>query len=343
MKAALLRFQDAGFDRGERTASRLLGVTLLAEGRIAEAVEYLGLSERLSTEAGDSLGALQSAHFLSVCLFLDGRLSQCLQTAEAAEESARTMCRRELQVFLRFLRARVLFQLGLYADCALRLQECLCDAEAFVDPAARDVLSAWLGRVAIFQGDPSRAARSLKALNPSREVLYFRAEAAFFSERLQEAAGYAASALAVPAREEFPLPEGVSWRDGFFSVEGRCFPFCRDDTFVKRAVRSLSALVRGATDYSAEATQDLHKLARGEDAPAAMDPNSYLHAYFYSRVLPEFASEEGDDKLTILSKSLKALQERASRIESPVQKTAFLTQNYWNRRIMDDARGRKLL
>jgi hypothetical protein len=73
------------------------------------------------------------------------------------------------------------------------------------------------------------------------------------------------------------------------------------------------------------------------------DPNAYLYAYFYSLVLPEDSLEEGDDKATVLSRSLKSLQERASRIDLPPHKSAFLSSNYWNRRIMEDARERRII
>ncbi len=50
-----------------------------------------------------------------------------------------------------------------------------------------------------------------------------------------------------------------------------------------------------------------------------------------------------DDKETVLGKALKSLQERASRIDAPSERSSFLSQNRWNRRIMDEARERKLV
>ena len=54
-------------------------------------------------------------------------------------------------------------------------------------------------------------------------------------------------------------------------------------------------------------------------------------------------SEEVDDKVTVLSKSLKTLQERASRIDAPGERSSFLWRNRWNRMIMEEARNRKLV
>jgi hypothetical protein len=50
-----------------------------------------------------------------------------------------------------------------------------------------------------------------------------------------------------------------------------------------------------------------------------------------------------DDKVTVLGKSLKSLQERASRIDAPAERSSFLWRNWWNRKIMEEARERKLV
>lgn len=342
LKTALLEFQESGFARGERRAYHLLGLTLLAEGRTSEAIEYFSLSERLSLKAGDGLGALRSEAFLAVCFFLEGRLTQSLQKAEHAEEAARACGQREQEIFLGFLRVKCLFQLGLYQECCTLLQACLSGATLYSADQAAAVLTAWLARSMLYKGDTACATRTLAALEKGREVLFFLAEAELFSGNLENASLCAERALTAASSSFFPPPEGVSWRDGFASVEGRCFRLIREDAFLRRGVRALAGCLLGMRGFTREAVRELHRLTRGEDSTGS-DPHAFLHGYFYSLVLPEYASEEGDDKTTILSKSLKALQERASRIEAPAQKSAFLTSNYWNKRIMEDARQRKLI
>ena len=74
-----------------------------------------------------------------------------------------------------------------------------------------------------------------------------------------------------------------------------------------------------------------------------MDPAVHGVNHLYSRVLPEAGSEEVDDKVTVLSKSLKSLQERTSRIDAPAERNSFLWRNRGNRMIMEEARERKLV
>ena len=88
--------------------------------------------------------------------------------------------------------------------------------------------------------------------------------------------------------------------------------------------------------------QELHKLTRSERS-VEEDPNGYWYNYLYSVILPESGGEEIDDKETVLGKAVKNLQERASRIDAPAERSAFLSRNTWNRRIMNEARQRKLV
>ncbi|MBE3063667.1 MAG: hypothetical protein IMZ69_01455 [Spirochaetes bacterium] len=113
-----------------------------------------------------------------------------------------------------------------------------------------------------------------------------------------------------------PAPEGVPWRDGFTVIEGRCFPLSRGDAFLRRTLSGLRAYLLGMRGFREEGIGELHQLTRGEKS-LEVDPSVYWFNYLHSRVLPEAGSEEVDDKVTVLSKSLNSLQERASRIDVP--------------------------
>ncbi len=342
LKTSLLEFQETRFERGERAAYHFIGLAMLGLGKTGEAIEYLGLSERLCGETGDALGAMRSAGALAVGLLLESRLTASLAAAERAELAAGRAMQREQEMSSGFLRAKALFLLGQYQECALQLQTCLCRAKLYSAPNAVKVMSAWLGRAMAYGGDAGSASRYLEKLPQSRETLYFLAETALLAENFRNALSYAERSLAFESASAYPPPESVSWRDGSCSIEGRCFELCRGDAYLRRGIRAVSGYLLGLRGFSREAIQELHRLTRGEDSSEA-DPNSYLYAYIYSLVLPEIASEEGDDKTTMLSKSVRTLQQRASRIESPSQKSAFLGLNYWNKRIMTDARARKLI
>ena len=351
LKRALLLFQEARESRaaearaadGVRASALWLGAAMLSEAKLAEAIEYLGLSERLGREAGDAFGSLWASVFLAGSLFTDGRYTQCLATVRQAGASARSACRREAELFLLFLEARSLFQLGAYEECALRLQGCLCLAALYPVEGARNVLRAWLGRAHLYSGDIGSGVALLESLPQSCETLYFLSEGSLFSGALENASLFVERALAL--REEGPLhppPECIPWNDGFTSVEGRCFRLNRKGAYLRRTLSALRAYLLGLRGSRPEAIDSLRRLTRGELFVDG-DPCAYWHNYLYSLVLPEAGVEDVDDKVTILGKSLTGLQERAGRIDAPADRASFLARQLWNRRILEDARERNLL
>jgi tetratricopeptide (TPR) repeat protein len=329
-------------ERGERACYLWLGAAMLADGRLGEAVEYLGLSQRLCHEASDAPGALWTAVYLADCLFVDGRYTQCLAAIEQGLLIARETYRREVELFLLFLKARTTFQVGSYDECSLCLQACLCLATLYSAEAAVPVLRAWLGRALVHSGDLGSGTRLLESLSQSREVLLYLAEGSLFSQGLENASLYVERALALPSLIRFPAPEGVPWQDGCIAIEGRCFRLSRGDAILRRTLTGLRAYLLGLRGFREEGIGELHQLTRGEKS-LEVDPSVYWFNYLYSRVLPEAGSEETDDKVTVLSKSLKSLQERASRIDAPAERSSFLWHNRWNRMIMEEARERKLV
>ena len=347
-KRALLLFQDqhqgrsARAEAGERASYLWLGVTMLADGKLSEAAEYIGLSERLCREAGSPAGALLACSHLAVALFISGRFTQCLAAIERGSADARAINRREAELFLLFLKARTRFQLGAHEDSCVILETCLGLATLYSVEAAIPVLHAWLGRGALYKGELDHGLRLLAQMEPSREVLFFLAEGCFFSDELDSASGHLDRALAIPTEFHFPPAEAPSWSDGFASIEGRCFRLSRGDAFVRRSLSALRAFLLGLRGAPQEGIPELHKLTRSERS-VDEDPNGYWYNYLYSVILPEAGGEEMDDKETVLGKALKSLQERASRIDAPSERSSFLSQNRWNRRIMDEARERKLV
>jgi tetratricopeptide (TPR) repeat protein len=328
-------------DRGERACYLWLGAAMLGEGRVGEAVEYLALSQRLCHEAGDAPGTLWTAVYLADCHFIEGRYTRCLSVLDQGLETARILYRRDVELFLLFLKARALFQVGSYEECSLLLQGCMCAATLYGVETAKPVLRAWLGRTLVHGGEIAAGTRLLESLEPSREVLIFLAEGALFAETLEDAVRHVQKGLSLPLPDGFAPPEAMCWRDGFAGVEGRCFRLSRGDALVQRTLSSLSAYLKGLGGSPAEGIQELHQLTRGEKA-LEVDPSAYWHHYLYSRVLPE-TGEDVDDRGTIFGKALKSLQERASRIDGPAQRSSFLWRSRWNRMIMEEARERKLL
>jgi hypothetical protein len=350
LKRSLLLYQESRgestespVERGERACYLWLGATMLAEGRLGESVEYLALSQRLCHEAHDSPGMLWTLTYLAGSLFIDGRFTQCLTVIEQGLNEARKLFRREVELFLLFLRARTRFQVGEYDECSVDLQSCLCSATLYSLHDALPVLRAWLGRTLLHKDEHVSGTRLLESLSKqTREVLLFQAEGCLFSGALENATLYIERALALSTESRFPAPEGITWQDGFSPVEGRCFKLSRGSALLQRTLLGMRAYLLGLRGFPDEAIRELHGLTRGQKS-LEEDPRAAWFNYLYSQVLPEAGSDEVDDKVTVLSKSLKTLQERASRIDAPGERSSFLWRSRWNRMIMEEARNRKLV
>lgn len=336
--AAAQQAADAGVI-AVREASLLLGATMAADGRLGEAVEYAGLAGRQSQEAGDRLGALRAGSLAAACHFLDGRLTRAEEEAGAARALASAMGQREDELFLEFLGARTRFLLGDYEGCSVVLQRCRCLAELYRIVAAEPVLEAWLARSMAYAGRAADGAARLERLEPTREVLLFLAEAAYFDGDSARAMLAAERGLGAPSDSSFPPPHGGCWRDGFLAFEGRCFSLARSQTCLQRQLGALHGHLAARRGDPAGAARELGELVHGV-RPDDNDPNLPLYQYLYADALPEESGD--DDKVTVLAKALKGLQERASRIEAPAQRSAYLRVNRWNQDILREARARRL-
>ena len=142
-------------------------------------------------------------------------------------------------------------------------------------------------------------------------------------------------------REAFP-GERISWVDGFSGVEGRCFELQRENAMVRRLLQSFQAYLWGLEGSSERAIEQLQTITRGGRIPAS-DPYQSLYTYFYACTLPEVRKIELDDSLTVLSKSLKLLQQRASEIDDSTQRWRYLSNNYWNSLLFAEAKSRKMI
>ncbi len=88
--------------------------------------------------------------------------------------------------------------------------------------------------------------------------------------------------------------------------------------------------------------RELYHITR-EERVSELDPYLPLYSYWYATTLPEEGGEGTDHKLTILNRAMKHLQQRWSRIENARDRSQLMTANYWNARLLEEGRARRLL
>ena len=96
------------------------------------------------------------------------------------------------------------------------------------------------------------------------------------------------------------------------------------------------------TGYETEGRTELVRLTR-EDRLSDIDLNNGYYYYLHALTLPENTGAEAVDRLTLLSKALRHIQQTASHIDDPKERQMFLMDNYWNSGLMKEGRAHKLI
>ncbi len=340
-KKALIQFQGCDAPAEEREATLEIGSVMLGDGRLDEALEYFTLAEQ-STGQEASLVGLRLSGLRTAALFIQGNLSRAQTEAQAGMARAQKLKRREWELVLSFLAARILFELGSYEEAAHRFQEALAVEALYPALAARGVLYSWLARALAYGGSPAEAQRVLASQKESWEQCLFLAEACYFQRDYSQALEHCGKALSITQNPESFPGERYPWADGFAGVEGRCVVLAKDGALGLRLIQGLQAYLWGLQGSVERAGEQLHAMTRSGRIPE-VDPYQSLYHYWYARILPDLRQEEMDDRMTVLNKALQLLQQRASRIEDSTLRWHYLNNNHWNAGLFAEARQRKLI
>ncbi len=347
-KKAILLHQGADHLRDDTSceaASYLLMARIsLAQRRFTEAGQYLGFAQE---EASRNVTVLLTARTLAaVRQFLLGNHSRASGLFVALEDQLLGNGLSELHFFARFVMARISVELGEYIHASEAFKELEDRAGTAGDEAAMQVAAAWKYRSILLAKDrDSRGWEGLLQLPPRGETLFFQAETLCRRGDFATALPLLTSAREMEMKRD-PWPRlGICWDNGFASLEDLVMADRRDNTELVRLIRAYNgwALAKAGPAGDPEAAVTLfYDLTRGADGVAA-DPYSSLYNYLYSTILPETRSADRDDRVTVLGKAVKLMQERASRIDAYQDKIRFLRKNEWNRRLMEVARASNLV
>lgn len=343
VKKGMIQYQNAGHGEGEREAAIGLASVLLADGRFDEALEYFAMSD---TAVGERVGLddVVSHGLRAVTLFVQGNLSRAEAETQRGLLICRSLKRREWELFLEFLAARISFDLGFYDQAQAGFQKALAVEALYEQPRARPVLNRWLARSYAYGAHVDTAKGILGENEDDWEKFYFLAECSFLDRNYGRALEECDRALKLEQaslQDVFP-GERIEWVDGFRDVEGRCFELQRENALIRRLLQSFQAYLWGLEGSSERAIEQLQMITRGGRIPPS-DPYQSLYTYFYACTLPEVRKRELDDSLTVLSKSLKLLQQRASKIEDSSERWQYLSNNYWNSLLFAEAKKKKMI
>lgn len=328
IKRSIILYQDRQDEAGIDRATTDFGVCVLAMDHVNDARNYLW-----NSRSSDSYEWMRGLLFRVVTLFLQGSYSRVKEGTAELVESAAAQGLREFELFALFVAARTHFELGQYDECSTGLSRFLTTARIYgVDDAFR-LGALWLARCFAYQGNLEHARFLLDRYGGNAESLLFRAEAFEFEGRLHDALECARSGYEASYAPTDQNMERVSWATGLSNLEDLVI---REEPVLSRLLWAYTGYLAARTGSVEEGVATLRELTRHRSIVES-DPYNRVYYYLYSEVL---ASAEGatDDRSTVLGKSVRFVQDRASRIDSYYDKTAFLHSNYWNSRIVSVAK-----
>jgi hypothetical protein len=357
-KEAMLLNQE--LKGGAAASYRYFALVNIFRRRLDDALEYLSFAMEQSEKTGLDEELIVSAYFAGGAELLYGNLSKAERFALKAEETAAKLGHIEWAGRARFLRGRIRFEAGCYAD-ALEIFNSLDGQPGGGASLRQETLAAWMARTAFFlNGMKSGFSAARPRTNLCSDGLLFEIEAACLAGNHGEAEDLAkklrASSLEPGSADsgsgstdfinsiddDFLFTEQPDWRSGFAQCELMLIP---GRLFRNRFVSMYDALARSRLETSREGKEELvnnvQQLLR-EELLVNADPNEvfYLHAYY--RILKETGAAQVDLN-TAVSMAFKRLQSRAGRIDDVDLRQAFLTRHHWNGALSRAAREYKLI
>lgn len=129
---------------------------------------------------------------------------------------------------------------------------------------------------------------------------------------------------------------------GYEYIEDLVFVVSDGHGVLSHLLKAFRAFLSVLNERSAEGSAELARLTRDEKL-SNIDPFNGMYYFFHALSLPEKPGTDSLDRLTLISKALRHVQTIASRIDTPDERRAYLTGNYWNSRLMQAGRKNKLL
>jgi tetratricopeptide (TPR) repeat protein len=330
---------------------RLFALFKLFNGHFVDAIEYINFAIDQSTPVESSYQKndetqeqIKSLYFAACINYLYGNLAKAERFAYNAEKAAAWFIHAVWTEKARFIRGRILFETGSYAQALELFSSLLKNKDEKLSPK-RQTLEAWVYRSRFFaSGLSGRDWTAERPKNPNADALVFMAEAAFLSGSFKETLDLSGDLLKKSAETDgdFAFIEQVDWQSGFSQCEYLLEP---RKAYLRRLALMYRSLALSCLQYPQEEkakTVNLMRKILREDLLPDGDPNDSFYYFAFYSVLKNTSSPRVDIG-TAVSMGFKRLQRRASRIDDTPARQSYLSSNYWNRALNLAAKEYKLI
>ncbi|OQX29110.1 MAG: hypothetical protein B0D92_05425 [Spirochaeta sp. LUC14_002_19_P3] len=334
-KNAIFYYQKSNDHHGETFSHIELALTQLALGNIKDALEHFIIAHRIGVQVNVSWGVLRASVLGTVTQFLLGNLSRCIRECRENRKLAQREGRRDMWLLSALLELRIAWEIGRYQDAFTLAEEGCNIAEFYGLNAEHTVMQVWKGRCLLHLGfDEGRAI--LESLHSNREALAFLAENAWCNGELEEARRIIHLASQIQRKSVRIQGETDDWSDAYYPIEGRLGDSSGHLDVLGERITGMQALFTSQTGNK-KAIDQLESLLE-RDERRIPRPFSYQYALWAAMIIPD-----RDMQTRYMNRAFNDLQSRAGRFDDGQIKHDWLTANYWNKVLMEEARKRNFL
>lgn len=343
-KLALLDIQDSDNIFLKAKVNLNLAKILMGMKRIDESKDYFKIAKENMDKDNGVFNLLEINTHESVVHFMYGNFSESIRLITLSKSLCHNSGRRDWELFLLFMHGRILFELGNYTDSVVMFTEGLRFCDIYFDGTKKTFFNIWLGRCFIYLRQFRYGLKILNDYNFFPEALYFSAEALYFQKEFENA--FKKIELAFDKEQDrirlFCSSNIISWESGYDFIEDRSLVVAGSHGVLFHLIRAFRAFLMAKTGHESEGRAELVRLTR-EGRLSDIDLNNGYYYYLHALTLPKHTGAEAVDRLTLLSKALRHIQQTASHIDNPKERQLFLTNNYWNSGLMKEGRAHKLI
>ena len=340
-KFALIDVQDFGNSILTADVNINLACIMMGLERIEESKDYFKIAKET---IGTNINLITINTHQAVVNFIYGNFSESLRFVNESRVICKNTGRRDWELFGLFLKGRLFFELGDYREAIVVFTDGLNQCDLYFDGENKELFNIWLGRCWIYLKELKYGLNILKDYEMYSEALYFASEGLFFQEEQNSALKKIESAFEIERDRVryFCSSNIVSWESGYDLIEDRSLIKEGSHGVLFQLIRAFKAFLVAKNGQYEEGRVELVRLTR-EDRLSEIDPNNGYYFYLHALTFPEYSGAEAIDRLTLLSKALRHIQQTASHIDNPKHRQMYLSHNYWNSGLMNEGRAHKLI
>jgi len=336
IKQSIMGFQEMTDQSGLAASQVHFGMVLLGKNRLVESRDYFILARSTASRSRAVFDEIQSAWMDLVSLFVQGYYSRILKTLDDEQGimlASIRMGTHKVRLSLLFLKARVYFELGMYAVALQIIGAMLQDHGLSYHAEMATTLLSWKQRCHVLGGSGDLSSQDFSATTCAERKLIWMEWCMHASQAIP--LDLLGSEMSLP--DPPLLPHGFFQGNGFVCLEGRMTLSNGTNRIPRELYGTFCARTLALQGHASQAAEYMHARIRHEPS-IIHNTYAHIHFYMYSTILRMLPDHRYDDANTMLGRAVKFFQERASRIEDPSQRQSFMKDNCYNKELFKEAR-----